>query len=145
MTAGNSPACICLTQSTCHNYLSYFMVVDVRIQTFVGCPGVTLSPAGFLQRDTRDLEAFGFQSFSAARSQGLNPDPSIRNPPVPQHKGCPRTARLTSAIEGSECGGGCVEKQDTTIGAAMMFIERDKMTKNASTERIVTQLEVGSA
>ncbi|KAF8578795.1 hypothetical protein K439DRAFT_1621045 [Ramaria rubella] len=45
-------------------------------------------------------------AIGATRSQGLNPEPSIRDPPVPQHKGHPRTARLTSAIEGPQRGGG---------------------------------------
>ncbi|KAF8583518.1 hypothetical protein K439DRAFT_1617431 [Ramaria rubella] len=36
----------------------------------------------------------------------LNPEPSIRDPPVPQQKGRPRTMRLTFAIEGPQRGGG---------------------------------------
>ncbi|KAF8577471.1 hypothetical protein K439DRAFT_1533343 [Ramaria rubella] len=49
------------------------------------------------------LNAIGYSH--ATRSQGLNPEPSIHDPPVPQHKGRPRTARLTSAIEGPQHGG----------------------------------------
>ncbi|KAF8578060.1 hypothetical protein K439DRAFT_1621609 [Ramaria rubella] len=45
-------------------------------------------------------------AIGATRSQGLNPEPSICDPPVPQHKGRPQTARLTSAIEGPQRGGG---------------------------------------
>ncbi|KAF8579756.1 hypothetical protein K439DRAFT_1620296 [Ramaria rubella] len=77
----------------------------VNAHTIIHEANVKCLTNGIQTQEQLDRLVAQLNAIGAAQADTLNPELSIRNPPVPQQKGCPRTARLTSAIEGPRHSG----------------------------------------
>ncbi|KAF8591170.1 hypothetical protein K439DRAFT_1656960 [Ramaria rubella] len=71
----------------------------VNAHTVIHEANVKCLTNGIQTQEQLDQLVAQFNAIGAAQADTLNPELSIRNPPVPQQKGRPRTARLTSAID----------------------------------------------